>query len=98
MKTLLSACLLLVPVTAGWATEFEKPMLLKGGGQPIRVESPGFAAPCWADVDNDGRQELLVGQFNQGKIKVYQHQGNLKFAAGQWLQASGKVAEIPGVW
>jgi hypothetical protein len=78
--------------------EFEKPVRMKGGGQPVRVESPGYAAPCWADVDGDGKKDLLVGQFNQGKIKVYKSLGNGQLAAGEWLQAGGKVAEVPGVW
>ena len=78
------------------ATEFESPVRLKAGGVPIRVESPGYAAPCWVDVD--GKKELFVGQFNQGKIKVYKNLGKGKFAEGVWLQAGGEVAEVPGVW
>ena len=50
------------------------------------------------DLDGDGTQDLLVGQFNQGKIKVYLNQGDGKLAASSWLEAEGKVAEIPGVW
>lgn len=80
------------------AAEFEPPVRLKAGGVPIRVESPGFAAPCWADVDGDGKKHLVVGQFNQGKMKVYKNLGNGRFADGVWLQADGKVAEVPGVW
>jgi hypothetical protein len=78
------------------ATEFEAPVRLKAGEMAIRVESPGYAAPCWVDVD--GKKELFVGQFNQGKIKVYKNLGKGKFAEGVWLQAGGKVAEVPGVW
>lgn len=78
------------------ATEFEPPVRLTAGGVPIRVESPGYAAPCW--VDMGGKKELFVGQFAQGKIKVYKNLGTGKFAKGVWLQADGKVAEVPGVW
>jgi hypothetical protein len=80
------------------ATEFEPPVRLKAGGVPIRVESPGYAAPCWVDVDGDGMKDLVVGQFNKGKIRVYKNQGDGKFADGVWLQAEGQVAEVPGVW
>ena len=85
---------------AAWcsATEFEPPVRLKAGGVPIRVESPGYAAPCWVDLDRDGKKDLVVGQFNKGKIKVYKNLGKGKFAAGVWLQAGGKVAEVLGVW
>lgn len=78
------------------AAEFEPPVRLTAGGIPIRVESPGFAAPCWVDVD--GKKELFVGQFNKGKIKVYKHLDKGNFAEGAWLQADGQVAEVPGVW
>lgn len=71
---------------------------LKADGVAIRVESPGYAAPCWADVDGDGKMDLLVGQFRQGKIQVFKGLGGGKFGKGDWLQAEGKVAEVPGVW
>jgi hypothetical protein len=80
------------------AAEFEPPVRLKADGVPIRVESPGYAAPCWADVTGRGRNDLLVGQFRQGKIKVYKHLGGADFAAGDWLKTGGQVAEVPGVW
>ena len=80
------------------AAEFADPVMLKAGGKAIRVESPGYACPCWADVDGDGKKDLLVGQFRGGKIKVYKHLGDLKFAEGYWLQVDGKPAEVPGVW
>jgi hypothetical protein len=78
--------------------EFDRPVRLMGGSEYVRVESPGYAAPCWADIDRDGKKDLLVGQFNQGKIKVYKNLGEGKLAAGAWLQAEGNVAEVPGVW
>jgi hypothetical protein len=74
------------------------PMKLMAEGKPIRVESPGFACPSWADLDGDGKPELLVGQFRAGKIKVYSHLEGVQFAPGKWLQADGKEAEVPGVW
>jgi hypothetical protein len=49
-------------------------------------------------VDGDGKKDLLVGQFNKGKIQVFKNLGGGKFAAGDWLKAEGQVAEVPGVW
>ena len=99
MKRLLLSALLLGGGTAFCsAADFEPPVRLKVGDAAIRVESPGYAAPCWADINGDGKKHLLVGQFNQGKIQVFKHLGAEKFAPGNWLQAEGKVAEVPGVW
>ena len=99
MKRVLFSAFLLFCLTE-WcgAAEFQPPVLLKADGKAVRVESPGYAAPCWADIDGDGKKDLLVGQFNQGKIKVYKNLGDVRLAAGSWLQAGGKVAEVPGVW
>lgn len=99
MKRLLLSALLLGGGTAFCsAADFEPPVRLKAGNAAIRVESPGYAAPCWADLKGDGNKHLLVGQFNQGKIRVFKHRGTEKFAPGSWLQTEGKVAEVPGVW
>ena len=80
------------------AAEFERPVRLKADGVAVRVESPGYAAPCWADVDGDGKKDLLVGQFHKGKIRLFKNLGEGKLAGGVWLQAEGQVAEVPGVW
>lgn len=80
------------------AAEFEPPVRLEADGVPVRVESPGYSAPCWADIDGDGKKDLLVGQFAGGKIRVYKGLGDGKLAAGDWLKAGGAVAEVPGVW
>ena len=98
MKALLSTLVLFGGVATCGAAEFQRPVRLFGGDEPVRVESPGYAAPCLADVDADGVKDLLVGQFKQGKIKVYKNLGDGKFAAGAWLEAEGEVAEVPGVW
>ena len=80
------------------AADFEPPVRLTADGVAVRVESPGYAAPCWADVDGDGKPDLLVGQFNKGKIRLFKNLGDGKLAAGVWLKAEGQVAEVPGVW
>jgi hypothetical protein len=97
-RLLLSALLLGVGTAFCSAADFEPPVRLKAGGAAVRVESPGYAAPCLADLKGNGKKQLLVGQFNQGKIQVFRHLGAEKFAPGNWLQAGGKAAEVPGVW
>jgi hypothetical protein len=97
MLTLLST-IIAGAVAFGGPTEFHPPVRLKAGGVPVRVEEPGWACPGWADMDGDGKKDLLVGQFNGGKIRVYRNLGDGKLAAGDWLKAEGAPAEIPGVW
>ena len=99
MKPLLLLTLsLFCGIAVGRAAEFESPVLMKASGAAVRVESPGYAAPCWADIDGDGKKDLLVGQFNGGKIRVFKNLGGGNLAAGDWLKAEGGVAEVPGVW
>ena len=88
----------LVEATTSESFQFAPPIKLTTVEGPVRVEAPGYASPCWADVDGDGTKDLLVGQFNGGKIRIFKHLGNLQFAAGQWLQAAEEVAEVPGIW
>jgi hypothetical protein len=97
-RLLLSAALVTGGVTTAVAADFQPPVRLLADGKAIRVESPGYACPCWADLQGDGKLKLLVGQFNGGKIKVYDHLGAENFGPGQWLKAEGKIAEVPGVW
>jgi hypothetical protein len=99
MKRLLFTALLFGAGTAFCsAADFEKPVKLMVGNTAIRVEAPGWACPCWADLHRDGTRQLLVGQFDDGKIRVYKHLRANQFAPGEWLKADGKVAQVPGVW
>jgi len=77
---------------------FEPPVRFTTHEGPVRVEAPGYASPCWADLDGDGVPSLLVGQFRGGKIRVFKSLGNEQLAEGDWLLAEGSVAEVPGVW
>src|SRR3954470_16522914 len=97
-STLLSTILVGAGLAVGGSAEFQPPVRLKAGGVPVRVENPGYAAPCWADVDGDGKKDLLVGQFNGGKIRVYKNLGDNRLDPGDWLKADVAAAEIPGVW
>ena len=78
--------------------EFEAPVRLKAAGEYIKTESPGYASPCWHDVDGDGKKDLVVGQFAGGKMKIYRNLGGGKLAKGEWVKAEGRIAEVPGVW
>ena len=85
-------------LTPAAALEFENPVRMMAGDQPVKVASPGYAAPSWADVDGDGKKDLLVGQFSKGKIHVFPGKGDGTIGKGDFLKIDGKIAEIPGVW
>jgi hypothetical protein len=95
--TLLST-ILVAGVGIGGSAEFQPPIRLMADGVPVRVEAPGYACPCWADIDGDGKKDLLVGQFKGGKIGVYKNLGDGKLAPAHWLSADSKPLEVPGVW
>ena len=99
MTQVLLSALVFVGASAWYkSSDFQSPVRLTAAESAIRVESPGYAAPCWADVDGDGKKDLIVGQFNHGKMRVFKNLGAGKFGDGDWLKAGGKVAEVPGVW
>jgi hypothetical protein len=81
----------------GCSSDFQPPIRLTAGGVPVRVENAGYASPCWADIDGDGKKDLLVGEFG-GMIRVYKNLGAGNLGSAQWLMADGAPAEVPGVW
>ncbi len=55
------------------------------------------AAPVYEDIDGDGVKELLVGQFGEGRIRLYRNHGTNErpvFKEHMLLQAGGKEIEI----
>lgn len=95
---LIGALAIGAPAQDDGGPSFSDPTRLKAGGAFVRTEEPGFAAPCLADVNGDGKKDLVVGQFAGGKMKVYPGDGKGSFGAGTWFKVAGKVAQVPGVW
>ena len=89
---------LLALTGASVAVEFEDPVMLKADNGPIRVESPGYASPSFADINGDGKKELLVGQFSQGNIWVYPQEPDGSYVSSSKLMVNGSAAIVPGVW
>lgn len=76
---------------------FESVRLVEAGGQPIDVDL-GHAAPRFVDWDGDGLEDLLVGQFGEGRLAIYRnvgHRGEPKFDRPEWFRAGGELGRIP---
>lgn len=76
--------------------ELAKPVRLMAGDAPIDVG--GFSAPAFADLDGDGRKDLLVGQLDFGRAKIYRNVGTQRqpsFGAHRWLMSNDQVASVP---
>jgi hypothetical protein len=72
-------------------------VLLLDGKEPIDV-AVGHATPYVVDWDGDGKKDLLVGQFGDGKLRIYLNRGTdarPKFEGFTYLQAGGKDASVP---
>lgn len=65
------------------------PTRVEAAGIPIDIEGGG-AAPWYADFDRDGRNDLLVGQLEGGKLRIYRNQGSNeqpRFDGFEWFKA-----------
>jgi hypothetical protein len=79
------------------APDLAQPIHLWAGGQPINVDM-GHAAPFLADLKADGHLTLLVGQFGEGRLRLYPNLGTRndpKFDQFEWFKVDGKVVNVP---
>ena len=87
----------LMLVAAAHAQDFEKPVRLEAGGRPVDTDV-GHAHPLLYDFDRDGKRDLLVGQFGEGKMKIFRNTGTNEkpvFSAEEWLKGGDTVVTTP---
>lgn len=75
--------------------ELAAPVRLSAGGELIDTEV-GHAAPYVTDFDGDGLNDLLVGQFGEGKLKTCLNKGTNKqpeYAAPEWFKAADEIVK-----
>jgi hypothetical protein len=92
----LAACVL-PPLSLSAQDSLQPPFRVLANGQPISVEV-GHAAPLMVDFDGDGVRDLLVGQFGQGKLRIYRNVGTdtaPEFSQFAWFQAGGADGKVP---
>ncbi len=86
-----------VPAETGRADELEAPKALKAGGEIIDVDI-GHAAPFVTDFDADGLDDLLVGQFGNGQLRMYRNVGTPtkpRYERFEWFRVGGTLGAIP---
>ena len=82
---------------AAVAEDLSPGVKIMAGDEAIDVEI-GHAAPWYADLNGDGANDLLVGQFGGGKLRIYRNEGTNaapQFSTFEFLQAGGAEASVP---
>jgi len=62
-----------------------------------QVNKAHTAAPEVVDWNNDGKKDLLVGQFNDGKVLLFINKGtdeSPSFSSGKYVEAGGKEIKV----
>jgi len=79
-------------------SELRQPVRITAAGRPLDVEREGHSAPFVGDFFEDGSLALLVGQFADGRLRVYRNSGTRRqprFETFTWFEAGGQIASVP---
>ncbi len=74
------------------------PVPVQAAGKPLDVEHEGHSAPFVGDFYEDGGLCLLVGQYDNGRLRIYRNTGTRaapRFDSYTWFEAGGKIASVP---
>lgn len=75
---------------------FREGVRIEAAGEPIDVEV-GHLVPRVCDWNNDGKKDLVVGQFARGEIRLYLNEGTDAvpvFEDSTMLHAGGKPIRL----
>jgi len=79
------------------AGELLAPFALEAGGAPLDAPG-GNSAPCVVDWDGDGRFDLVVGEYEDGAVRLYRNVGERgapRFEAGVRLKHAQGEVKVP---
>ena len=94
--SVLVALALLAPLALGVTPLFSGPEFVNDSGAPIDVGY--YGAPTVYDWNQDGAKDLVLGQFDQGMIRLYLNQGPDTapvFNGYTFFQAGGTDITLP---
>ena len=87
-----------LPAVSHGADDLERPIPVMAGGQPIDVGHSGLAAPCYADLDGRGVKDLLVGEGDEGRLRIYHNYGTNarpQFKEFAWFTTGTELGHVP---
>ena len=95
---LLGAVALTSWATAAAAGELAAPVHVMADSEPLDVGGTGYAAPFMSDYDADGVRDLWVGEFREGKLRVYRNKGSNaepQFGEYEWFKDGAETGRVP---
>ena len=95
---ILLALLLAGPAPAHGRGDLRAPVQIQAAGKALDIERQGHSAPFVGDFYENGGLCLLVGQFDNGRLRIYRNAGTRarpRFDSYKWFEAGGKVASVP---
>lgn len=97
MKTIVLTVLVFLLTGPLWADmpQLEPKVKIKDGAGDLQVNL--YSSPTWADWNNDGAKDLVVGQIMDGYVWLYLNQGtnlNPVFNGGSQIESGGSPIAV----
>ena len=86
------------PTVDELASDLDRPLQITADGKPIDVQRDGHSAPFVGDFDGDGLNDLLVGEFEDGRLRIYRNLGTNsqpRFAKYEWFKTGAELGRVP---
>jgi hypothetical protein len=95
-KTLVWIAVLAASLAFGAIPRFADPVLLTDNDTIIDVGN--YGAPQMFDWNLDGKKDLVLGQYEYGRIRFYPNLGEdsaAEFNGFSYVQADGQIIQLP---